>query len=61
MKVGIDLNKCSRRARCYATNPEIFHLDETGYVLYSDVEIPLGEEEAQLAVDSCPERAISLR
>jgi hypothetical protein len=38
---------------------EIFHLDESGYVLYSDVEIPPVEEEAQLAVDSCPEQAIS--
>ncbi len=62
MKVSIDLNKCTGHARCYATDPEIFQVDESGYALRAEVEIPPGrEEKARLAVDSCPERAISLR
>ena len=62
MKVGIDLNKCTGHARCNAVDAELFQLDESGYALRAEVEIPPGEEErAQLAADSCPERAISLQ
>ncbi len=61
MKVSIDLNKCSGHARCYAIDGELFQLDDSGYALRAEVEIPPGEEEkARLAVASCPERAISL-
>ena len=62
MKVSIDLNKCSGHARCYSVDEEIFQLDESGYALAAEVEIPPGEEaKARLAVASCPERAISLK
>lgn len=62
MKVSIDFNRCSGHARCYAVDPELFQLDESGYALRAEVEIPPGEEEkARLAVASCPERAISLQ
>jgi ferredoxin len=62
MKVSIDLNKCSGHARCYSVDEEIFQLDESGYALAAEVEVPPGEEEkARLAVASCPERAISLK
>jgi ferredoxin len=61
VKVSIDLNKCTGHARCYAVDAELFQLDESGYALRTEVEIPPGEEErARLAVDSRPERAISL-
>lgn len=33
MKVSIDLNKCTGHARCYAVDPEIFQLNESGYAL----------------------------
>lgn len=46
----------------HAVDAELFQLDESGYALRAEAEIPAGEEEkAQLAVDSCPERAISLQ
>ena len=62
MKVSIDLGKCSGHARCYDVDAELFRLDESGYALQAEVEIPPGEEEkAQLAVSWCPERAISLK
>jgi ferredoxin len=62
VKVSIDLNKCTGHARCYAIDAELFQLDESGYALHAEVAIPPGEEEkARLAVDSCPERAISLQ
>lgn len=45
MKVGIDLNKCTGHARCNAVDAELFQLDESGYALRAEVEIPPGEEE----------------
>lgn len=62
MKVSINSDKCTGHARCNAVDAELFQLDESGYALRAEAEIPAGEEEkAQLAVDSCPERAISLQ
>jgi len=62
MKVSIDLDKCSGHARCYAVDAELFQLDDSGYALQAEVEIPPGEaEKARLAVASCPERAINLK
>jgi len=62
MKVSIDVDKCNGHARCYAVDAELFQLDDSGYALQAEVEIPPGEEEkARLAVASCPERAISLK
>lgn len=62
MKVNIDLNKCNGHARCWATDPEHFLLDDSGYALRSEFEVPAdAEDKARLAVESCPERAISLQ
>ena len=61
MKVSIDLGKCCGHARCNAIDSENFQLDDSGYALRPDFEVPPGaEEKARLAVTSCPERAISL-
>jgi len=61
MRVGIDLAKCCGHARCAAIDDQIFLLDDSGYALRADIDVPPGDEEkARLAVASCPERAISL-
>jgi ferredoxin len=62
VRVGIDLGKCCGHARCSAIDDQIFQLDDSGYALRADIDVPPGaEEKARLAVASCPERAISLR
>ena len=61
MKVSIDLGKCCGHARCYAVDSELFQLDESGYALHADIDIPPGAEgKARQAEAECPERAISL-
>jgi ferredoxin len=61
MKVSVDLGRCCGHARCYAIDSELFQIDESGYALHPDIDVPPGaEERARLAVASCPERAISL-
>ena len=61
MQVIIDLDKCCGHARCNAVDSKIFQLDESGYALHADIDIPPGAEgKARQAVTECPERAISL-
>jgi ferredoxin len=62
MKATIDFDKCNGHARCWAVDPEQFLLDDSGYALRAEFDIPAGaEEKAAQARDSCPERAITLQ
>jgi len=61
VKVSIDLDKCCGHARCYAIDSELFQLDDSGYALHADIDVPPGaQDKARQAVTECPERAISL-
>jgi ferredoxin len=61
MKLNFDRSLCQGHNRCYLLAPEIFDVDDDGYaVLLIDGEIPEGlEAKAQLALDNCPEYAIT--
>lgn len=61
MKITIDKSSCSGHARCAAAAPDLFDLDEDGYALPVDGEVP--EDHATAARDgerACPERAITV-
>ncbi|MFF5010488.1 ferredoxin [Streptomyces phaeochromogenes] len=61
MKITVDQNKCSGHARCNATAPELFDIDDSGYVAFASREVPAGaERQARAAAQDCPERAITL-
>lgn len=61
MKISIDTGTCSGHARCAATAPDVFELDDSGYALPFDGEVPAGlEDHAREGVYACPERAITL-
>lgn len=62
MKVGLDRSACVGHAQCSAICPAVFSNDDLGYaVLAADgVVPPEAEVDAHLAVDSCPEQAISI-
>ncbi|KAA9163670.1 ferredoxin [Amycolatopsis acidicola] len=61
MKVRVDTAKCSGHARCAAAAPDLFELDEDGYALPLDGEVPAGQEEdAREGAMSCPEQAITI-
>ncbi|MFF0818221.1 ferredoxin [Rhodococcus sp. NPDC003318] len=62
MKALIDLKKCSGHARCYQTDPELFDIDDSGYALRSEFEIPdEAQGRARESAAACPERAITLQ
>jgi ferredoxin len=62
VRVAVDRSMCVGHAQCSAVCPSVFSNDEMGYaVVLGDGNVPAGDEEAaQLAVDSCPEQAISI-
>jgi len=61
MKAVIDLNKCSGHARCYATDPHLYQIDDSGYALRPEFEVPAGSEgSARDGAAACPENAITV-
>ena len=62
IRVRVDGEKCQGHNRCIALASELFDVDEYGnaHELNDGVVSKELEEKAQLAVDNCPERAISI-
>ena len=62
MKVKVDSEKCQGHNRCFALAAELFELDELGYATATDggKVLPDLEDQARLAVENCPERAIEI-
>ncbi len=62
-KITVDADLCSGQGRCYVVSPTLFTSDDEGFCAQRGQtrDVPEGQEHAaQLAVDSCPEGAISL-
>jgi ferredoxin len=62
MRIIYDRDACQGHNRCYLLAPELFDVDDEGYAILRETgEVPADlERKAQLAVDNCPEYAISL-
>jgi len=62
MKVHVDSEKCQGHNRCFAIAPELFDVDDYGYATeIGDGTVPPElEDKARLAVENCPEYAISI-
>ena len=60
MKLRLDSVRCTGHGRCYALAPELFDEDAEGRAILLTAEVPPEHrEEAQRAIDNCPEEAIS--
>ena len=61
-RVHVDPEKCQGHNRCYSISPELFDLDDVGMSSAIGAGIVPAEliGKARLAVDNCPEHAISL-
>ena len=62
MKIRVDSSLCQGHNRCTAISTDLFDVDDLGYAHeLNDGVVPKElEEQASLAVDNCPERAISI-
>lgn len=61
VKVRLDRSKCVGHAQCYAVDPDLFPIDESGYSTLEEHEVATGDEElTRDGAASCPEMAIIL-
>jgi ferredoxin len=61
MKIRVISDKCQGHARCWSLAPEIFQLDDSGYILPEDIDVPAGQEQlAARGARACPERALEI-
>lgn len=62
MRVHVDQEKCQGHNRCVVLAPDLFEVDEYGTAwTKNDGTVPPDQEEAaHLAVDNCPEYAITV-
>ncbi|GGL41855.1 ferredoxin [Nocardia jinanensis] len=62
MRIELNHALCQGHARCAALAPELFELDDNGYVITESHEISAAAEPAALlAAKVCPEKVISVR
>lgn len=60
VQVKVDGGKCQGHARCWALAPQLFHLNDEGYMETSVIAVPPElEVAARRAVRACPERALT--
>lgn len=62
MRVHVDQEKCQGHNRCVVIAPELFEADDLGVAsAKGNGDVPSGQEEnARLAVDNCPEFAVTI-
>ncbi|ULJ74318.1 ferredoxin [Rhizobium gallicum] len=61
MRIIVHNAKCQGHARCWAQAPDIFNLNDEGYILPGEIDVE--EEDEVLAsrgARSCPERALEI-
>jgi ferredoxin len=61
MKVRLEQSKCVGHAQCYAVDPELFPIDDSGYSVLQEREVKSEDErKTREGVAACPELALVL-
>ena len=62
MRIVVDTDKCEGHNRCYSLAPDLIDVDDYGYAsAIGDGNVPPElADAARLAVDNCPEYAITI-
>jgi ferredoxin len=61
MKIIVNRDACAGHARCNATAPAIYDLDDDGYSAIAQLDIPSTQDADAIAgAYACPERAITV-
>jgi ferredoxin len=61
VKVRLDQSKCVGHAQCYAVDPNLFPIDDSGYsILEAHGVRPGDEQQVRDGVAACPELALVL-
>jgi ferredoxin len=61
VKVHLEQSKCVGHAQCYAVDPELFPIDDSGYSILEAHDVrPEDEQLVRDGVAACPELALLL-
>jgi ferredoxin len=61
MKVHLERLRCVGHAQCYAVDPDLFPIDDSGYSILEEHEVrPEDEQVVRDGVAACPEMALIL-
>lgn len=61
MKIRLEQSRCVGHAQCYAVDPDLFPIDESGYsILETHDVLPDDEQRIRDGVAACPELALIL-
>lgn len=61
MKIHVDTDRCAGHAQCAVHAPDVYELDDMGYVVPPTGEVPAHlEQQARTGAEACPERAIRI-
>ncbi len=60
MRVDVDIKACAGHGQCAATSPDVFALDDDGFVLPVGDIAPDVAEDAREGAAACPEMAIEV-
>lgn len=61
MKIRIDKQRCVGNARCWTIAPDLYELDDDGYIATDGFDVPPGLEAlARRAARACPERVVEV-
>lgn len=61
MKIRIDKSRCVGHARCWAVAPQLYALDDDGYIAVEALDVsPSQEALARRGARACPERVINI-
>jgi len=61
MKIRVDNRQCAGHAQCYAVDPKLFPLDDSGYSILEPHHVrPEDEAMTREGVNACPEQALIL-
>ncbi|MDT5291667.1 MAG: hypothetical protein QOF88_6556 [Mycobacterium sp.] len=61
MKVRLEQSKCVGHAQCYAVDPDLFPIDDSGYSILEAHDVRPGDEQpTRDGVAACPELALIL-
>lgn len=62
MKVRLEQSRCVGHAQCYAVDPDLFPIDESGFSILDEHEVAAQDEQlTRDGAESCPEMAIILQ
>jgi len=60
-RIVIDKAQCVGHARCAHFAPDLYQLDESGYIAMESFDVPAGQEiAAYRGARACPERVITM-